>query len=88
LAQFKALAGELGAELWFSATLPEEELPLRGTKLPSVLAPFAELLAIVIVLEPKKKHVRLRLLKDHECKRVAPTHLELDPKTLLIAGEA
>jgi hypothetical protein len=45
-------------------------------------------LSILICLRAEERHVRLQLVKDHGTPVVGTLHLELDPKTLLIAPEA
>jgi hypothetical protein len=55
--------------------------------LPQLLAGVIKELAILILLRAEERHVRLQLVKDHGVPAVGSLHLELDPKTLLIARE-
>jgi hypothetical protein len=80
LADLKALAGELNAELWLSATLEEE----RVDGIPSEVQRFDDLVSVVLALEPEDDAVRLRALKDHENPDLAALHVALDPRTLLL----
>ena len=42
---------------------------------------------MLICLVAEERHVRLQLVKDHDAVVDESLHLELDPKTLLIAEE-
>jgi hypothetical protein len=82
IAEFRRFAGEMGLEIWFSATLPlDEEVP---PGLPPLLARYADVVDVVVVLRPQASHLRLELVKDHERLVSDSLALELDPKILLI----
>lgn len=81
---FRRLAQENNLELWFSASLNEGA---KEQKIPEVLAPFIEDIAILIFLEPKGGFIRLTLIKDHDAILNSDLHLKLDPQILLIAEE-
>jgi hypothetical protein len=80
LGQWAVLAREAGAELWISASAPEERIP----QLPPSLEPLAQFFSVILALEPGPGVVALRALKDHDSSDVAALHVALDPKTLLL----
>jgi len=80
LLELRALAGELGAEIWLSASVPGERV--RG--LPAEIQPVEDLLSVVLALEPGDRTVALRALKDHDSPDLSALHVALDPKTLLL----
>ncbi|MBN1411572.1 MAG: hypothetical protein JW969_12060 [Spirochaetales bacterium] len=83
----KDFAEELGLEIWFSATLQDDELPAGKGEVPEVLQPYLDHISIVIILKPEKGLIRLELLKDHDIRSIGDLHLKLDPKILLILEE-
>lgn len=80
LTELRALAGELQAELWLSASMPGE----RVQSLPTALRSVEDLLSVVLVLEPGDSAVALRALKDHGSPDLSALHVALDSKTLLL----
>jgi hypothetical protein len=78
--ELRALAGELQAEIWLSASLKEERV--RG--LPPEIRPIEDLLSVILALEPGDAAVALRALKDHGSPDLSALHVALDPKTLLL----
>ena len=80
LLDLRELARELEAELWLSAGVPGEQV----SALPPELEPVADLLSVILALEPGEGSVRLRALKDHENPDVSALHVALDPRTLLL----
>jgi len=80
LADLKALAQELSAEVWLSAANSGEHVG----GIPSDVAPVKDFLSVILALEPASDCVRLRALKDHENPDVTSLHVALDPRTLLL----
>jgi len=80
LLELRALAGELQAEIWLSASLKDERV--RG--LPPEIRPIEDLLSVILALEPGDSAVALRALKDHGSPDLSSLHVALDPKTLLL----
>jgi hypothetical protein len=80
LQELRALATELEAELWLSASVPGE----RVSELPGSIRPIQDLLSVVLALEPADSCVALRALKDHDSPDLSALHVALDPKTLLL----
>ena len=80
LLDLRVLASELDAEIWLSASLPEE----RVRELPPSLQPLADVLSVILALDPGDGAPRLRALKDHDSPDVSALHVSLDPTTLLL----
>ncbi|MDD5676105.1 MAG: hypothetical protein PHC61_18175 [Chitinivibrionales bacterium] len=80
----RALAAELGLEIWASASVPADE---EGSGIPAGIAAIAGECAIVIRLLVMGPYIKLVLVKDHDRGEIADPHLMLDPKILLIARE-
>ena len=81
VADFRALAGELDAEMWHSAVCEDEQV----TALPAALAAVEERISVIVALEPAGEHVALRALKDHDNPDLSALRVHLDPRTLLLA---
>ncbi len=85
ISTIKKLAGELNAEVWFSA-LSHRETETGPAGYPDPVSRFDEDLSVKIFLEPVDNSIRIRLLKDHENQDLNDLTLELDPTTLLLKG--
>ena len=80
VADIKALAGELAAEIWLSAPSREE----RPRGIPEAIRQLGDLISVVLALEPGNGAVALRALKDHDNPDLEALHVSLDPRTLLL----
>jgi hypothetical protein len=80
LAEIKALAAELAAEVWLSSPLADE----RVAGIPPALRKNADLISVVLALVPGDGVVALRALKDHDSPDPTALHVSLDPRTLLL----
>ena len=80
LLDMKALAQELGAELWLSVACPGEKVD----GLPGALGSARDTFGVILALEPEGKGVALRALKDHESPNPSALRVALDPRTLLL----
>jgi hypothetical protein len=80
LLDLRMLAGELGAEVWLSASLPDE----RVRELPAGLRPIEDVLSVILALDPADGALHLRALKDHDSRDVSALNVALDPTTLLL----
>jgi KaiC/GvpD/RAD55 family RecA-like ATPase len=80
LAEVKALAGELAAEVWVSVTSETE----RIDALPAAVKSVEAVVSVILALEPDASGVKLRALKDHENTDLSALHVSLDPQTLLL----
>jgi hypothetical protein len=85
LAIIKSFAGQIGASVWFSATLHRERPEVDDNNVPMVLSPYMDSVSVLITLAPQGEHVALRLLKDHGTYTLEDLSLILDSRTLLIA---
>ncbi len=50
-------------------------------------AAYADMIDVAIYLEPKKNHVEVRLLKDHDSESPSETHLHLHGETLRLVAD-
>ncbi len=80
LLDMRALAQELGAEIWLSAASADEQVE----SLPGALAASRDTFGVILALEPEGSGVGLRALKDHENPDVSALRVALDPRTLLL----
>ncbi len=80
MADLKALAGELAAEVWISAGTSEE----GAAEVPAAIGRFGDLVSVVLTLEPGDDAVALRALKGHDKPDLEALHVSLDPRTLLL----
>ncbi len=88
LASVKRFAADMGLEIWCSASLKGDDPVTDEQGVPLMLKPILEGLDVLIVLDSQEKHVRLKLIKDHDRIMQDPDmHLKLDPKVFLIAEE-
>jgi KaiC/GvpD/RAD55 family RecA-like ATPase len=87
IANVKAFAKELGLSVWYSCTVKESGNWYDNEKMPLALKDYADLVDIVIVLEPKSDHIELSVSKDRDDRGIKTLSTQLDPKTLLISEE-
>jgi len=79
----KSLAVDFNCEIWLTAqTRRDTEWDASG--FPNILAPFEDLLSVVIALEPQARHMHLRFAKTHDRKPASGIHLYFDPRTMLL----
>jgi hypothetical protein len=84
--ELRAIAREINGELWMSAVTHRESMKNeRGV--PEPVAHLENSIDVILALEPGDKSVTLRLLKDHDNPDVSPSHVALDPTTLLLIQE-
>jgi hypothetical protein len=75
-----ALAGEIAAEVWLSATSDYEQI----SQVPPAVEQIDDLVSVVLALEPGDDAVLLRALKDHDNPDLSELHVALDPRTMLL----
>jgi thymidine kinase len=80
----RSLADELGLEIWFSASIKDDNSELDKNGVPLLLKEFINEITILIYMKPENDYIRLQLIKDHEILPVSNLHLKLDPKSLLV----
>jgi hypothetical protein len=84
--ELRQIACEINGELWMSAvTHRDSNKNERG--IPEPVAHLEDSIDVILALEPGDKSVTLRLLKDHNNPDVSPSHVALDPTTLLLIQE-
>ena len=84
IANVKALAREQGLAIWYSCTVKDEGPQYDKENIPLLLKDFADLIDIVIVLNPKPDHIELSVSKDRDTHDTKALAMRLDPKSLLI----
>jgi len=85
-AAFKKLAEDLQISLWFSATTHRDDPSKDANGVPSLLSPYMDNTAILILMEPRAGYIHLHLVKDHEVFPAPDSlQLKLDPQIMLIA---
>ena len=87
LLKFKDLAGRLGLEVWFSASLKKEEPQFDARGIPYELAGYLGAIDVLISLQHHGDHVHFNLVQDHGRLAAKDLGLKLDPTTLLIAKD-
>jgi len=80
----KTFATELGVSVWYSCSVKDEAGQYDKENIPVVIGDFADLVDVVIVLQPKANHVELSISKDRGSIISKSVTMQLDPKTLLI----
>ena len=84
IANVKAFARELGLSVWYSCTVKDSGQQYDKENIPLVIQGFADLIDVVIVLEPKRDHIELTVSRDRDARNTNAMAMRLDPKTLLI----
>ena len=80
----KNFATELGVSVWYSCSVSNEDYDKEN--IPVVIGSFADMIDIVIIIQPKSDHVELSISKDRNSIISKSMAMKLDPKTLLILG--
>jgi ABC-type lipoprotein export system ATPase subunit len=93
----KDFAREMGLSLWYSCTAkaPGKASAPAGILgpaydkrgVPLVIEDYADIIDVIIVLDPKPDHIELTISKDRDAYNPEHIALRLDPKTLLILEE-
>jgi len=84
IAAVKTFAAEMGISVWYSCTVKDEKFTYSKKVVPPVIGEYADLFAVIIVLDPKPDHITLNVFKDRDSGSLEHLALKLDPKTLLI----
>jgi len=80
----KTFATEMGVSVWYSCSVKDEGQQYDKENIPLVISDFADIIDIVIVLQPKPDHIELSISKDRNSIISKSMAMKLDPKTLLI----
>jgi len=84
ISNVKAFAKELGLSVWYSCSIGDQGRQLDEHNFPLALTDCAELIDVVIVLEPKQDHIELSVSKDRDTPDTKALAMRLDPRTMLI----
>jgi len=84
IAAVKAFAEEMNLSVWYSCTVSGEGPFYNERNIPVVVKDFADLFAVIIVLEPKPDHIAFSVSQGREEGNSENLALKLDPKTMLI----
>jgi len=84
IANVKAFAQELGVSVWYSCSINDDGQKYDKENIPVLIKDFADIVDVVIVLEPKTDHVELSISKDRDSVISKSATMRLDTKTLLI----
>jgi len=84
IANVKAFATEMGVSVWYSCSVKDEGSQYDKENIPLLIGAFADIIDVVIVLQPKPDHIELSISKDRGSIISKPMAMRLDPKTLLI----
>jgi hypothetical protein len=79
----KALAAEIGAEVWMACRTHRDEPGAKG-HLPPPADRFEDLVDIAFLLVPKDAKVRLQVVRDTSKMLAQELNVVLDPRTLLL----
>jgi ABC-type lipoprotein export system ATPase subunit len=83
----RAFAKEAGVSVWYSCTVGGPEPLYDERNIPLLIKDYADLFAVVVVLEPRPAHIKLTVSKDRDSYSPGQMALRLDPKTLLMLEE-
>lgn len=84
IASMREIVRKLDCELWMSARTYKSAPPPQPGGLPWPLPRYADLVSVVVSLDPAGDRIRLRLLKDHDNPDLSDLYLDLDPQTMLL----
>ena len=84
IATVKSFAAEMGVSVWFSCTVRDEKAVGARMNIPLLVRDYADLFAVIIVLNPKPDHITLTVSRDRDASNLEHPALKLDPRTLLI----
>jgi len=87
IAAVKDFAVELGVSIWYSCTVKDGGDQYDKDGLPLLIKDFADLIDIVIILDPKHDHIELSVSKDRDSQISKSLTMRLDTRTLLISSE-
>ncbi|MDR0584890.1 MAG: hypothetical protein LBG57_11180 [Treponema sp.] len=80
----KDFARELELAIWYSCTVKGEGAQYDKHNIPLLLKDLADIIDVLIVLEPRYDHIELSVSKDRDSHDTKAMAMRLDPKTLLI----
>ena len=84
LVAIKNFAADIGASVWFSATVHREQPEVDENKVPVALSRYMDAVSVLITLSSEEEYVSMTLVKDHDQYPQENLSLVLDSRTLLI----
>jgi len=84
IANVKTFATEMGVSVWYSCSVKDDGQQYDKENVPLIIGGFANIIDVVIVLQPKSDHIELSISKDRDSIISKSMAMRLDPKTLLI----
>jgi hypothetical protein len=84
IAAVKQFARDAGLSVWYSCTVSGTGDCYDKRGIPRLVTDYADILDVIIVLDPKPDHIELTVSKDRATYNPEHMALRLDPKTLLI----
>jgi hypothetical protein len=84
IAGVRDFTAEMGASVWYSCSVKDDDRQYDKGRMPVLIQDFADLVDVVIVLDPKPDHIELSISKDRDSRVNKSMAMRLDPKTLLI----
>ncbi len=86
VAELRAMAAEIGAELWMACRTHRDGPQGQPGHLPPPADRFEELVDVAFRLDPQEAKVRLHVVKDREQMVEKDLNVLLDPQTLLVVS--
>ncbi len=80
----KKLAQDFDCEIWMSAHTHRSADDLEGVKVPDYVKKLQDDISVLVALEPKGDHVRVRFLKTHDVTPAEGVNLEFSPTKMLL----
>lgn len=84
---FKEFASRVKTSLWFSVSLPREELDFDEEGWPLRVKPYQQIFDVMLTLKFEDNTIGLRVLKDHEFAPAGELPVRFDSQSLLIVAE-
>ncbi|MCL2065877.1 MAG: hypothetical protein FWG99_00230 [Treponema sp.] len=84
IAAVKGFAEGLGLSVWYSCTVKTEDQKCDKSGFPLALKGYADMIDVVLLLEPKQDYIELTVCKDHGANNAKAPAMRLDPRTLLL----
>ena len=88
LASIRSFAEEHGLAFWFSASIHRDDPRTDENGVPVLLSSYIDSISVLITLHAESDCVKLSLCKDHDRYVAEDLHLQLDPRSLLIAQDS
>jgi hypothetical protein len=84
IAEMRALASEVGAEMWMACRTHRDDPPAAPGHLPPPADAFEQHVDLAFRLDPQDTKVRLHVLKDNQEMLDKDLNVVLDPQTMLL----